>query len=131
MHLAPPARAGPVPRRQSSPRAGIAERTVVSGQNLTRRFGQKVALDDVQFDVCSGELHALLGPNGAGKTTLIRILLGLVEATEGSVELLGRDVRRYAAELRTTAVSSPRVGPLVLPALGALENLVSALARHG
>ena len=79
---------------------GVAERTlgtVVSGQDLTRRFGQKVALDDVRFEVRAGELHALLGPNGAGKTTLIRILLGLVEPTEGSVELLGRDVRRLVS----------------------------------
>jgi ABC-type multidrug transport system ATPase subunit len=66
---------------------------VVSVRNLTRRFGQKVALDDVGLEVDAGELHALLGPNGAGKTTLIRILLGLLEPTGGAVELLGRELR--------------------------------------
>jgi ABC-2 type transport system ATP-binding protein len=98
--------------------------TAISARNLTRRFGAKVALDDVGFEVAAGELHALLGPNGAGKTTLIRILLGLLQPSEGSVELLGRDVRRHAAELRHVVGFIPSGDRSFYLRITGLENLV-------
>jgi ABC-2 type transport system ATP-binding protein len=98
--------------------------TVVSARDLTRRFGRKVALDDVRFEVRAGELHALLGPNGAGKTTLIRILLGLLQPTAGSVELLGREVRRHAAELRRLVGFIPSGDRSFYLRISGLENLV-------
>jgi ABC-2 type transport system ATP-binding protein len=65
---------------------------------VTRRFGRLVAVDDVDLRVEGGEVLGLLGANGAGKTTLIRILLGLLPATDGSVRLFGlrpsRETRR-------------------------------------
>ncbi|MEW6060040.1 MAG: ABC transporter ATP-binding protein [Actinomycetota bacterium] len=71
----------------------LAEATAV-----TRRFGRLVAVDDVDLEVDGGEVVGLLGANGAGKTTLIRILLGLLSATNGSVRLFGlppsRETRR-------------------------------------
>ncbi len=105
--------------------------TVISARDLTRRFGQKVALDDVHFEVRAGALHALLGPNGAGKTTLIRILLGLVEPTEGSVELLGREVRRHAAELRRLVGFVPSGDRSFYLRISGLENLVFFARLHG
>ena len=60
---------------------------LAEARGVTRRFGQMVAVDRVDLDVGRGEVVGLLGANGAGKTTLIRILLGLLEASDGSVAL--------------------------------------------
>jgi ABC-type multidrug transport system ATPase subunit len=57
--------------------------------SVTRRFGDLTAVDDVSMDVQPGEVVGLLGANGAGKTTLIRMMLGLLATTEGTVEILG------------------------------------------
>ena len=65
---------------------------VVRLRSLTKRYGDFQALDRVDLDVRPGEILALLGPNGAGKTTLISIVAGLVRASSGSAEVLGRDV---------------------------------------
>jgi ABC-2 type transport system ATP-binding protein len=63
-------------------------------RGATKRFGSLIALDRVDLDIRRGEVFALLGPNGAGKTTLISLVAGTALATEGSVEVLGRDVVR-------------------------------------
>ena len=65
---------------------------VVSIRGLKKRFGAFEALAGVDLDIEAGEIFALLGPNGAGKTTLISIVAGLLRASEGRVEVLGRDV---------------------------------------
>jgi ABC-2 type transport system ATP-binding protein len=64
---------------------------VIRTEGLTKRFGASSALDGFDLEVLPGEVHGFLGPNGAGKTTTIRILLGLLRATSGRVELFGRD----------------------------------------
>lgn len=68
--------------------------------DLSRHFGSIKALDAVTLDVPRGIVFGLLGPNGAGKTTLIRLLLGLVEPTSGSGEVLGYDIAAGAADVR-------------------------------
>ena len=68
-------------------------------QELTKTFGKVRALDGLDLTVHSGEVHGFLGPNGAGKSTTIRILLGLIRATGGHVELFGTDPWREAARL--------------------------------
>ncbi|HEX7480577.1 MAG TPA: ATP-binding cassette domain-containing protein [Polyangiales bacterium] len=72
----------------------------IEAQQLTRRFGQFVAVDHVDLRVEEGELFGLLGPNGAGKTTLIRMLTGLQTISEGSARVAGVDVRKETATLR-------------------------------
>ena len=62
---------------------------MISGSHLTRRFGDRTAVDDVSFEVRRSEIVALLGPNGAGKTTIIRMLAGLIAPTSGSVVIDG------------------------------------------
>ncbi len=84
---------------------------VVETSGLTKRFGERVAVDDVDLHVPRGSAFGYLGPNGAGKTTLIRMLLGLTRASAGSMRLLGRPVpaERAAALARVGAiVEEPR-----------------------
>ena len=76
-------------------------------RSLTKRYGARLAVDGLELSVDRGELFGFLGPNGAGKTTTIRIVLGLVAPTAGSVEVLGREVARHRREVL------PRVGALV------------------
>ena len=68
-------------------------------RGLVKTFGQTRALDGLDLVVEAGEVHGFLGPNGAGKTTTIRVLLGLLRADAGHVELLGGDPWRDAVEL--------------------------------
>ena len=72
---------------------------VINIQELTKTFGKVRALDGLDLTVHPGEVHGFLGPNGAGKSTTIRILLGLIRATGGHVELFGADPWREAARL--------------------------------
>ncbi|HET7399817.1 MAG TPA: ABC transporter ATP-binding protein [Intrasporangium sp.] len=65
--------------------------SAISVAGLRKRFGATVALDGLDLDVATGEIHGFLGPNGAGKSTTIRILLGLVRADAGRASLLGGD----------------------------------------
>ena len=65
--------------------------TAISVSGLYKSFGSTVALDGLDLEVQTGQVHGFLGPNGAGKSTTIRILLGLVRADAGSVTLLGGD----------------------------------------
>ena len=87
--------------------------SVASGQlavrtaGLTRRFGSHVAVDGVGLEVPRGAVFGFLGPNGSGKTTTIRMLLGLITADDGEIELLGRAMPEHLADVL------PRVGALI------------------
>lgn len=76
---------------------------VIYVENLTRRFGDFVAVDHVNFEVNEGEVVGYLGPNGSGKTTTIRMLLGLLEPSEGEATVLGFDAFRQSEEVRKRA----------------------------
>ena len=69
-------------------------------KNLTREYDAVCALDHLTIEVPAGSIFGLLGPNAAGKTTVIRLLLGLVEPSEGEATVLGFDVRRNGDEIR-------------------------------
>jgi ABC-2 type transport system ATP-binding protein len=73
---------------------------VVVVENLTRKFGDFVAVDHVSFTVQPGEIVGYLGPNGSGKTTTIRMLLGLLKPTEGRATVLGFDSFRQSEQVR-------------------------------
>ncbi len=75
---------------------------MIQVRNLTHRYGDRVALSDVSFEVQKGEVFGLLGPNGGGKSTLFRILATLMVPTEGSAAIAGYDVVRRAAQVRRT-----------------------------
>jgi ABC-2 type transport system ATP-binding protein len=76
---------------------------VVLVENLTRRFGDFVAVDHVSFAVNAGEIVGYLGPNGSGKTTTIRMLLGLLEPSDGKATVLGFDAFRQSEQVRAQA----------------------------
>jgi ABC-2 type transport system ATP-binding protein len=73
---------------------------VIQVQNLTHRYGERVALANISFEVKKGEIFGLLGPNGGGKSTLFRILSTMMVPTEGRATIAGYDVVRSAAEVR-------------------------------
>jgi ABC-2 type transport system ATP-binding protein len=74
---------------------------VISVHNLTRKFGEFTAVDHINFDVAAGEIVGYLGPNGSGKTTTIRMLLGLLQPSDGEATVLGYDIAKQAEEIRS------------------------------
>jgi len=74
--------------------------SVIVVENLTRRFGDFVAVDHINFEVKAGEVVGYLGPNGSGKTTTIRMLLGLLKPSDGKATVLGYDVFKQSEEIR-------------------------------
>jgi len=73
---------------------------VIEVQNLTHRYGSRIALSKVGFEIKQGEIFGLLGPNGGGKSTLFRILSTMMTPTEGRATIAGFDVARSPAEVR-------------------------------
>lgn len=73
---------------------------VIQVENLTRRFGDFIAVDHINFEVGAGEVVGYLGPNGSGKTTTIRMLLGLLEPSDGKATVLGFDAFKQSEEVR-------------------------------
>jgi ABC-type multidrug transport system ATPase subunit len=95
---------------------------VIRTEGLTKRYGGLVAVDGVDLRVDQGDLFGFLGPNGSGKTTTVRMLLGLVFATSGRIEVLGRPMPRAAAAV-LPAVGSLVEGPAFYPHLSGRANL--------
>lgn len=74
--------------------------TIIHTEGLTKRYGEKTAVSDLNLDIRQGEIFGLLGPNGAGKTTTTLMLLGLTEPTEGGAWIHGRDCTREPIEIK-------------------------------
>jgi ABC-2 type transport system ATP-binding protein len=95
---------------------------LITTRNLTKRYGRIEAVRDVSLDVREGDRYGLLGPNGSGKSTLVRMLLGLVYATGGSISVLGEPVPRHVGRVL------PEIGavieePAAYPHLSGRANL--------
>ena len=78
----------------------MPEFNAIEVKNLSKKFGDFVAVDSVSFEIPRGEIFGLLGPNGAGKTTTIRMLCGLLLPSAGDGTVLGFDVRRQPEEIK-------------------------------
>jgi ABC-2 type transport system ATP-binding protein len=91
----------------TTPGTAGASRPAIRTLALSKAYGKRLAVDNLELEVDQAELFGFLGPNGAGKTTTIRMALGLIAPTAGSVEIFGREVRSHRAEIL------PRVGALV------------------
>ena len=99
-------------------------------QGVTHRYGSRVALKDVRFEVSEGEIFALLGPNGGGKTTLFRIITTLMRPTAGDAQVFGHSVRDVPHAVRK------RIGvvfqqPGLDPKLTVFENMIHHGRLHG
>jgi ABC-2 type transport system ATP-binding protein len=117
-------------RRQGAGVNGPVE-TVLDCRGLVKRFGERLAVDDVSFSVAAGEVYGLLGPNGAGKTTTIKMVCGLLEPDAGSVAVGGRSM---ADDLSSKSLVGYVPQDVALyPDLSAAENLafIGRLYRLG
>ena len=91
-------------------------------RNLSKCYGDAKAVDDISFDVRSGEILGFLGPNGAGKTTTMRIITCYLSPSSGTVEVEGKDTRRDSLEVRKLIGYLPEQNPLYLD-MNVLEYL--------
>jgi rhamnose transport system ATP-binding protein len=108
---------------------GGEDQVVVACRGVTKRFGGQLAVDDVDFEVRAGEVHALVGENGAGKSTLVKILDGYHRPDDGAVLVGGEEVR--FASVRDAEAAGVAMIPQELDLFGELsvaENLV--VGRH-
>ena len=97
---------------------------MISCVGLTKRFGQRAAVDGIGFEVAAGEICALLGPNGAGKSTLLRLLAGLLPADAGTATVAGHDPRAASLAFRQAIGVVPE--NLALPPELTLEEQLAA-----
>ena len=96
---------------------------MIAADHLTRRFGARVAVDDVSFEVGRSEIVALLGPNGAGKTTTLRMLAGLIGPTAGSVTIDGVTLAASTAAALRARIGFLTEAPGLWDRLTVRENL--------
>jgi len=95
---------------------------LITAVHLTKRYGARLAVDDLSFSVGKGEVVGFLGPNGAGKSTTLRILAGFLGPTEGSVDIAGHDVVSDSFEARRCIGYMPESAPLY-PEMRVVEYL--------
>jgi ABC-2 type transport system ATP-binding protein len=104
---------------------------VLSAAHLTRRFGNRVAVQDFSLDLAPGEIFALLGPNGAGKTTTLRMLAGLIAPTSGSVRVNGEPMSRDNASRLRGRIGLLTEAPGLWDRLTVRQNLMTYASLHG
>lgn len=103
---------------------------VIETQNLTKKYGNKVVLDNVNFCLKEGEIYGLVGRNGAGKTTLIREILGLATPTSGTVAIngaMGQDALAYERKKIGSLIDYPAL----IKHMSAYENMKAAALQFG
>lgn len=100
---------------------------VLEVKNLTKKFGNFTAVDNISFNINEGEVLGLLGPNGAGKTTTIQTLLGVMEATEGKIEYFGKPFPKTREEtLKQINFASTYIS---MPWLFTIDEILDIYAR--
>ncbi len=107
-----------------------AEEPLIEISGLTKSFGEKIVLAEVNWSVPRGTICGLLGPNGAGKTTLFRLLMGILKATEGSLRIEGLDCFEERVRLKRLVGYLPDE-PVFYSYLSGREVLDLSAAMHG
>lgn len=100
----------------------MAQKNAIEVISVTRNFGSLVAVDDLSFTVGQGEIFGLLGPNGAGKTTTINLILGLLNAQQGQIRVLGFDINSQTRQVYHKVGYVPQETNLYQD-LSAIDNL--------
>ncbi|MGX6445717.1 ABC transporter ATP-binding protein [Neobacillus sp. K501] len=95
---------------------------IVETKNLTKQFGREQAVTSLNMKIPKGEIYGFLGPNGAGKTTTIRMLLGLMKPTNGSIQIFNKDLNKDK-QVILQKIGSLVENPSYYPHLTAIENL--------
>jgi polyether ionophore transport system ATP-binding protein len=103
---------------------------VLRAENLTKRYGSVVGLEDLSLEMSAGEVLGYLGPNGAGKTTTIRLLLGLIKPTAGRAEIFGLDAQAQKVAVHARVAYVPAEATL-WPSLTGAETLHLLARMHG
>jgi ABC-2 type transport system ATP-binding protein len=103
---------------------------MISVQQLTKRFGTQIAVDQLSLEVPAGQIVGFLGPNGAGKSTTLKILTGMLEATSGSATICGFDLLKDRLEVKRRVGFVPESGA-VFESLTGLEYLEMVAALYG
>jgi ABC-type multidrug transport system, ATPase component len=102
----------------------------IAVRNLTKYYDTEKAVNDISFDVKTGEILGFLGPNGAGKTTTMKIITCYMPPTSGSVEVEGFDIAEHSFEVRKKIGYLPEMNPLYLD-MNVLEYLEYSARLHG
>src|SRR6204780_1850067 len=102
----------------------------IATQALTRRFGDFIAVQDVNLSVAPGQFFGFLGPNGAGKSTTIKMLTGLLSASSGSIQILGLDLAQNPVEVKRQIGVVPE-GMALFGRLTGAEHLNFAARMYG
>lgn len=104
--------------------------SMIEMHNVTKIFGDKTVLSEINFNVNEGEIFGFIGPSGSGKTTVIRMMTGVLEPTEGEVKLMGVDPARHGAGIREKFGYLPQLFVLY-PNLTVKENMNFAGSLYG
>ncbi len=103
---------------------------VIQVADLTKRYGQVLAVDRIGFEATKGEVFGFLGPNGAGKTTTLRMLTGLSKPTDGKASILGFDINSQIIEIKKHIGVVPEISNLY-DELSAVDNLIFMAQLYG
>jgi ABC-2 type transport system ATP-binding protein len=103
---------------------------MIEVKNVTKRYGEKAVVDNLNFEVNEGEIFGFIGPSGSGKTTTIRLLTGVITPTEGQVRLMGEDPSHQTSKMRERFGYLPQLFVLY-PNLTVRENLNFAGSLYG
>jgi ABC-2 type transport system ATP-binding protein len=103
---------------------------LIQVHNLTKHYGDFVAVSDLSFEVAAGEILGLVGPNGAGKTTSLRCMVGILRPTQGTIVLGGHDLEKQPTEAKRTLAWLPDE-PHLFDALTVDEHLALTARLYG
>lgn len=119
-----------LPQQNTEIGGGTEISPIVDVRQVTKWFGDKLALDNVSFTIPPNQICGLLGPNGAGKTTLFRLLMGILKATSGSIEIAGLDAFEERVAVKRLIGFLPDE-PVFYSYMSGREILLLSAGMHG